>query len=223
MTVGVAILDMDGTLLSRRSIDVFCTQLGLTRRLAEVDVLSPSIPAYKTGEIIASFFKGTSKRALEDLLDAIPPNRGAEDFVRFLKSEGFMIAIATDSYEFLARRLARRLGADVAYGNVMEIRGGSLTGRLLTDRRCLKIEGCREYSACKLWFMRRLRDRFGGLMVAVGDGDSDFCAISGADIGIAYRPKSASIAAVADTVESDYYQIESWLREEIAVRQARSG
>jgi phosphoserine phosphatase len=222
MTVGIAILDMDGTLLSRRSIDVFCAELGLTRRLAEVDVLSPSIPAYKTGEIIASFFKGISKRALEDLLDAIPLNRGADDFVRFLKSKGFMIAIATDSYEFLARRLARRLGADVAYGNVMEIRDGSLTGRLLTDRRCLKVERCREYSACKLWFMRKLRDRFGGLTVAVGDGDSDFCAIGGADIGIAYRPKTGSIAAVADIVGSDYDQIGSWLREEIAVRQTRS-
>jgi phosphoserine phosphatase len=222
MTVGIAILDMDGTLLTRRSIDVFCAELGLTRRLAEVDVLSPSIPAYKTSEIIASFFKGISKRALEDMLDAIPINTGADDFVGFLKSEGFVIAIATDSYEFLARRLATRLGADVAYGNVMEIHDGSLTGRLLTNRRCLKVEGCREYSACKLWFMRRLRDRFGGLTVAVGDGDSDFCAIRGADIGIAYCPKTGSIAAVADIVGSDYHQIESWLREEIAVRQTRS-
>jgi phosphoserine phosphatase len=222
MTLGVAILDMDGTLLARRSIDVFCAELGLTQRLAEVDVVSPSIPAYKTGEIIASFFKGISKRVLEDLLDAIPINTGADHFVRFLKSEGFMIAIATDSYEFLARRLATRLGADVAYGNTIEIHDGSLTGRLLTDRRCLKIEGCREYSACKLWFMRRLRDKFGGLTVAVGDGDSDFCAISGADIGIAYRPKTRSIAAVADIVGSDYHQIESWLREEIALRRSRS-
>jgi phosphoserine phosphatase len=222
MTVGVAILDMDGTLLARRSIDVFCAELGLTQKLAEVDVVSPSIPAYKTGEIIASFFKGISKRTLEDLLDAIPINTGAHDFVRFLKSEGFMIAIATDSYEFLARRLATKLGADLAYGNIMEIRDGSLTGRLLTDRRCLKVEGCREYATCKLWFMRKLRDRFGGLTVAVGDGDSDFCAIGGADIGIAYRPKTRSIAAVADIVGSDYHQIESWLREEIAVRQTRS-
>jgi phosphoserine phosphatase len=222
MTVGIAILDMDGTLLARRSIDVFCAELGLTRRLAEVDVLSPSIPAYRTGEIIASFFKGTSKRVLEDLLGRIPINTGADDFVRFLKSEGFMIAIATDSYEFLARKLAMKLGADVAYGNVMEIHDGSLTGRLLTERRCLKVEGCREYSACKLWFMRRLRDRFGGLTVAVGDGDSDLCAIGGADIGVAYRPKTRSIAAVADIVGSDYHQIESWLREEIALRKTRS-
>jgi len=221
MTIGVAILDMDGTLLSRRSIDVFCAELGLTRRLAEVDMISPSLPAYKTGEIIASFFKGTKRRTLEDLLATIPINEGAEEFVRFLKSEGFLVAIATDSYQFLAQKLANRLGAYAAYGNIVEVRDGFLTGRLLTARRCLKVEGCREYSACKLWFMRRLRDRIGGLTVAVGDGDSDFCAIGGADIGIAYRPKISSIAALADIAGSDYHEIKSRLREEMAARETR--
>lgn len=222
MTTGVAILDMDGTLLSRRSIDVFCTELGLTSRLAEVDRMSPSLPAYKTGEIIASFFKGTKRRTLEGLLDTIPINEGAEEFVRYLKSEGFLVAIATDSYQFLAQKLATKLRADAAYGNTVEVRDGSLTGRLLTDPRCLKVEGCREYSPCKLWFMQRLRDKTGGLTVAVGDGDSDFCAIGGADIGIAYRPKSSSIVALADIAGSDYHEIKTWLREEMRLRQLRS-
>lgn len=222
MTYGVAILDMDGTLLSKRSIDVFCTELDLTRRLAEVDALSPSLPPYKTSEMIASFFKAVPRRTLERLQDTIPVNKGADGFVRFLKSEGFLVAIATDSYQFLAEKLARSLGADTAYGNVVEIRDGHLTGRLLTDHRCLKVEGCREYSTCKLWFMRELAGRSRGLTVAVGDGDSDFCAISGADIGIAYRPKTDSIATVADMVGSDFSQIESWLQGKIAARRNQS-
>lgn len=221
MTTGVALLDMDGTLLSRRSIDVFCAELGLTERLTEVDRLSPSLPAYKVSEIIAAFFKGTRRRRLEDLFDLIPISQGADSFVSFLKSKGLFVAIATDSYEFLAERLARRIGADAVYGNIVEIQDGFLTGRLLTDRRCLKAEGCREYSTCKLWFMRNLTKKIGGLTIAVGDGDSDLCSISGADIGIAYRPKTQSIAAIADTVASDYSEIASWLQEEITVRRTR--
>lgn len=221
MTTGVAILDMDGTLLSKRSIDLFCAELGLTERLAQVDRLSSHLAAYKISGIIASFFKGIPRDRLEGLLDSIPLNEGADDFVNFLKSKGFFVAIATDSYEFLAERLARRIGADAAYGNIVEVRGDFLTGNLLTDRRCLKVEGCREYSTCKLWFMRKLKNKIGGLTVAVGDGDSDLCAIGGADIGVAYRPKTNSIAMVADFVASNYSEIERWLEEEITTRPTR--
>jgi phosphoserine phosphatase len=221
MSTGVAILDMDGTLLSKRSIDVFCAELGFTERLAQVDRLSSHLPAYKISEIIASFFKGIPRRRLEGLFDSIPLNEGADDFVSFLKSKGFFVAVATDSYDFLAERLTREIDADAAYGNIVEVRGDFLTGNLLTDRRCLKVEGCREYSTCKLWFMRKLNNRLGGLTLAVGDGDSDLCAIGGADMGVAYRPKTNSIAVVADFVASDYSHIESWLEEEITTRPTR--
>ena len=215
MTTGVAILDMDGTVLSKRSIDVFCAGLGFTERLAEVDRLSPDLPAYRTTEMIAAFFKGVPRHRLEDLFDSIPLSDCADEFVSYLKSKGFFIAIATDSYEFLAERLARKIGADTVYGNIVEMQDGLLTGRLLTEPRCLKIKGCRLYSTCKLWFMRKLSDRVGGLTLAVGDGESDFCAITEADVGVAFRPKSQPIAAVADTVASDYSEIESWLQREI--------
>lgn len=222
MTTGVAVLDMDGTLLSKRSIDVFCAELGFMEKLAEVDRLSPHLPAYRIGETIAAFFKGLPRQRLEDLFDSIPLNQGADGFVGFLKSRGFFVGIATDSYEFLAERLARRIGADTVYGNMVEMEDGLLTGRLLTDRRCLKIKGCAEYSTCKLWFMRKLKDKIGGLTIAVGDGESDFCAICGADIGVAFRPKTASIVGVAKIVASEYSEVESWLRREIALGRTRS-
>jgi len=219
MTIGIAILDMDGTILSKRSIDVFCEELGLKERLAEVDRLSPTLPAYRVSEMIAKFFAGLPRDKLEELFDSIPLNRGADDFISFLKSSQFLVAIATDSYQFLAERLSRRIGADAVYGNIMEIRGNTLTGRLLTDHRCLKIEGCREYSTCKLWFMRNLKDKFGGVTVAVGDGESDLCMIKEADIGIAYRPKNQSIARVAKIIASSFLEIRSLVQEEIMIHQ----
>ena len=222
MMSGVAILDMDGTLLSRRSIDVFCTVLGLTEKLAGIDKLSPDLPAYRVSEMIAAFFEGVPRHSLEDLFDSIPLSDGADEFVSYLKSKGFFIAIATDSYEFIAERLARKIGADTVYGNIVEMQDGILTGRLLTKPRCLKIKGCRQYSTCKLWFMRELIDMVGGLTLAVGDGESDFCAITEADMGVAFRPKTQSIATIADTVASDYSEVESWLQREITTRRCQS-
>jgi phosphoserine phosphatase len=222
LTTGVALLDMDGTLLSKRSIDVFCAELGFTERLADVDRLSHGLPAYRISDMIAAFFKGLPAHRLEGLFDSIPLNQGADDFISYLRSNGFFVAIATDSYEFLAERLARRIHADAVYGNIVEKQDGVLTGRLLTDHRCLKIKGCREYSTCKLWFMRKLKDKVGGFTVAVGDGESDFCAIGGADIGIAYQPKTQSIVKVAEMAVSDYSEIESRVRREMSIRRTSS-
>jgi len=222
MTVGIAILDMDGTILSRRSIDSFCDGFGFTEKLVEVDRQSSNLPAYMVSEAIARFFSGLPKHSLEQMSDTIPLNDGINDLVSFLKSNEFHIAIATDSYQFLAERLAKRIGADSCYGNLVELQDGVLTGRLLTDHHCLKLEGCREYSACKLWFLRQMKAKIGGVTVAVGDGDSDLCMIKGADLGIAYRPKSKSITKVAHLVAQDFSEAIDFLKIELSSRERRS-
>lgn len=218
MTIGVAILDMDGTLLSERSVDVFCEKLGFKERLRGPDRLSSSLPGYRIGQMIAAFFGGVTRSELEKLFDSISLNPGAVDFVNFLRMSGFFVAVATDSYEFLAERLAKRITIDAVYGNEVEIRDGILTGRLLTQQRCLKMEGCREYAVCKLWFMKQLRESIGGIAVAVGDGDSDFCMIKEADIGIAYRPRSKSITTIAKIIGSSFEDIKPLLQQEIQDR-----
>jgi HAD superfamily phosphoserine phosphatase-like hydrolase len=216
MTICIAILDMDGTLLFKRSIDVLCEELGLTENLAQIDRVSASLPASKVSEEIAKFFEGQPRARLEEIFDSIPLNHGVHDFMRFLKQNQFLIAIATDSYQFLAERLSRKIGADAVYGHIVEIREGILTGRLLTKHRCLKVEGCREYSTCKLWFMRRLTSSDESFTVTVGDGDSDFCMMTEANVAIAYRPKSQRLTKVARFVASSFPEIEHILSREIA-------
>lgn len=221
MTSDIAILDMDGTLLCKRSIDVLCEHLGFTERLAEIDRISSSLPAYRVGEEIARFFQGQPKQGLERIFDSIPLSDGADHFVNFLKKNKFLVAIATDSYEFLAQRLARRIGADVVYGHIVEMKEEVLTGRLLTAHRCLKVKGCREYSTCKLSFMRDLK-RGEGLAVVVGDSDSDFCAMTEADVPIAYRPRSQSLVHVAKLHVSSFAELEYILQREIATGRNQS-
>jgi phosphoserine phosphatase len=218
----IAILDMDGTLLCKRSIDVLCEHLGFKERLAEFDRISSALPAYRVGEEIAQFFRDQPRQKLERIFDTIPLSDGASQFVGFLKRSKFLVAIATDSYEFLAQRLAQRIGADVVYGHIVEIKDGILTGRLLTAHRCLKIKGCREYSVCKLSFMRDLRRAEKGLVIAVGDSDSDYCVMTEADISIAYRPRSKLLMQVARIHASSFADVERILRLEIETRRNQS-
>ncbi len=203
--IGSAILDMDGTLLVKRSIDFFCESFGLEDELKKIDKLSKDLPAYKITEKIAELLAGKSKQDLLDIFKTMPLSPGSEDFIDFLRKKNFYISIATDSYQFLADYLAKKLKIDQAYGNILQFNKNIITGRVLTPLRCLKIPECKEFSVCKLWFLRELKSKIGGINVCIGDGDSDFCAFTEADISIAYRPRSDKLRKIANFEIFDFY------------------
>ncbi|MGQ9543556.1 MAG: HAD family hydrolase [Candidatus Bathyarchaeia archaeon] len=213
--VDVAILDMDGTILSKRSIDVICERFSLTGRLKEIDRRFAEAPRYMVTRKISRLLTGMNVKDLEEAFDSIPPNENVDEFVAFLKDRGFIVAIATDGYKFLADRLKSRLNLDLAYGNILEINGGVLTGKVVTQPGCLKIPGCRQYSICKLRLLKSLQGALGGWSVAVGDGDSDYCMFEGADIPIAFRPRTERLMASAATVVQDFSEATEFLRERL--------
>jgi len=216
--IGNAILDMDGTLLAKRSIDTFCESFGLQRDLKKIDKMAIILPAYEITNKIAKLLAGKKKKDLINIFETIPLSPGAQNFVNFLKKKEFFIAIATDSYQFLADALAERLDIDMTYGNILEFNNDVITGKVLTPLRCLKIPGCKEFSVCKLWFLRRLKSRIDGTTVCVGDGGSDICAFTEADIAIAYRPRNDRLKNIAHEVVSDFYDAKKVLENELKKR-----
>ncbi|WP_455276121.1 HAD family hydrolase [[Eubacterium] cellulosolvens] len=214
--IGATILDMDGTILAKRSIDVFCETFGLTEELEDIDKLSKSLPAYKITERIVELLKGKRRQEMIDIFNSIPLNPGVENFIDFLRKKDIMIAIATDSYQFLAEILAKKLGIETVYGNIIEFKNDLITGKVLTKFHCLKISQCKEYAVCKLWFLREIRSLTGGIIVCVGDGDSDYCAFTEADIAIAYRPRSNRLKTISDTTVTDFDEALNYLKERIS-------
>jgi len=149
---------------------------------------------------------------LEKAFDSIPLNDGVHQFISFLKDRGFIVALATDGYKFLADRLKVRLRLDLVYGNILQFNKDSLTGRVLTVPNCLRIPGCKEYFVCKLRLVRSLQGALGGMAVAIGDSDSDYCMLSGADIAIAYRPKTERIRKQADIIVEEFKEAIAFLK-----------
>ena len=210
---GFALLDMDGTILSRRSLDVFCERFGKTRELVELEERVRGKPEREIAEEVARLFTGIRRRDMEEAFDEIPLNPGVKEFIRFLKLHGFKVAIATDSYRFLAQRLAGRLGIDLAFGNEVEFDGGIFTGRISSHYPCMGIPGCREYSICKLRILLELKETYGGVSLAVGDGGSDICMVQGADIGVAYRPSHPLLKEKAKIIVSSFADLQEILKE----------
>jgi HAD superfamily phosphoserine phosphatase-like hydrolase len=215
----LAVLDMDGTILERRTVDVLCEKLGLTERLKEIDRKSKSMEAYEVSARIAKLFSGVKASRMEEIFDTIALVRGAREFVDFLKSREFVTAIVTDSYVFLTFRLARKLGIDAVRGNELELINGVVTGKVTMPIGWEEEEqeNCQRKAVCKLHAMNDLIRKYSiqdNKTLAVGDSHNDFCIIQKARVGVAFRPKDESIVKVAEVVvRTDFYDLIEWLKD----------
>lgn len=201
----LAVLDMDGTLLERRTVDVLCERLGLTHRLAQIDESFRSVDAYEVSAEISRLFAGMQASTLEDIFEAMQPVKGAKEFINFLKSKNFVTSIVTDSYTFLASRLARRLSIDAVKGNELEQVNGVLTGKIAMPLgwEAEQRSNCKKKAVCKLHAMKELMQEYSiqdTRTLAVGDSHTDLCIIENARVGVAFRPKDESIVEAADIV-----------------------
>jgi phosphoserine phosphatase len=201
----LAVLDMDGTILQRRTVDVLCENLGLLERLRKIDEKSGSIEAYEVSVRIAKLFSGIEAFKMQEIFDTMKLVRGVRKFVDFLKSKNFVTAIVTDSYVFLASRIARKLGIDDVKGNELELVNGVLTGKIIMPLgwEGEKQKNCQKKAVCKLHAMNDLIKEYSiqdNRTLAIGDSQSDLCIIRKARIGAAFRPKDDSVVEIADIV-----------------------
>ena len=215
MKTNFAIFDVDGTILSKRSIDVICERYNLTSKLKEIDFNFKNAPRVVVTKKIVQLFSGMNKNELISIFDSIPLNIGVIELINFLRERSFIIAIATDGYKFLADKLKEKISIDLVYGNILEFDGEILTGKVLTVPGCLHNNKCEEYLICKLRLLKSLKGTLGGIAIAVGDSDSDYCMLDGADISIVYRPKEDRIKKTADIVTSDFFAAKNYLEKRL--------
>lgn len=208
----LAVLDMDGTLLESRSIDVLCQKFGLESKLKEIDKKRTVFPdEYEVSKVIAKLFAGMKASDIEETFNSINVVNGAKEFIKTLKERKFLTAIVTDAYTFLAVILARKLGIDIVWGNKLEIVDGKITGRIIMPLGWERKENCQKKAVCKLHAMYKLAQKHEIEMnrtLAIGDSKSDFCIIEKAAIGVAFRPKDSGIVNIADlVVYGDFYEL----------------
>jgi len=214
---GLAVMDMDGTLLEDQTVKVLCKRFGLMEELRNIDRRAEFLDAYEVSRAVALLFSGLSAEEMERVFGNMAIVDGAEDFVHFLKSNDFVTAIITDSYTFLASSLAKKLRIDVVRGNELEIIDGVVTGRISMPLGWEKHEGCQKKAVCKLHEMLELTREYSideSETLAVGDSKTDLCMIKNANIGIAFRPKDPEIVPVAEiVVYTDFFELVEKLKE----------
>lgn len=186
----LVIFDMDGTLLKGRTIFIFAEKKGFKEDLFKV--INSNIKPYEKTIEIANFLEGIDSKELLEIFRDIPLQRDVEKVVKKLKKKNIITAIATDSYQFVADDLRKRLGIDYAFANSLITEKGIITGEVILHNTSLTEEfiGHEVYSICKSCVLEQFCSEFGipeDETMAVGDGMVDVCMLERAGLGIAFN------------------------------------
>ncbi|MGB9627223.1 MAG: phosphoserine phosphatase SerB [Thermodesulfobacteriota bacterium] len=189
----VIVFDMDSTIVEGEMIDEMAKLAGVRKKVASITErgMEGKIDYVQSLRERVSLLKGLRVKSLETLAKSFRLTKGSEELIGALKEMGFKIALISGGFTYFTDILKKRLGFDYAYGNVLEIKRGRLTGKLkgkiIDAQRKAEImdEICRKEGITR------------EEVVAVGDGSNDRIMVANAGLGIAFNAKEI-LKEVAD-------------------------
>jgi phosphoserine phosphatase len=177
--------DMDSTLINMEIIDEIAERAGVHSEVARITEKAMR-GDYDFEEALiqrVALLKGVTVNELTELRENIPLSEGVEELIVTLKWLGLKVVLVTGGFDFFAEHLKERLGMDFCFSNHLEIRNGSLTGR---------ISGHIIDAAEKARIVNHVSRDLGiplDQIVVIGDGANDALMIGQAGLGIAYNAK----------------------------------
>lgn len=196
----IAIFDMDNTLLRASFIHSAAARFGFEKELLEI-VTSTQNPFIRTKQI-ARLLKGKNINDLLSVADEIPVTAGLENSLDFLRSNGFITGIISDSYDCVTNHLKNKYGFDFSLANELEFSKSVATGEvkipsffLQHDNSVCSHEYCKSHALTHICrhYQVPVADT-----LAVGDGENDICIIKKAGIGISFCSTNQLLDAVSD-------------------------
>ncbi|WP_157981291.1 phosphoserine phosphatase SerB [Aliidiomarina sanyensis] len=195
---GIAIFDMDSTLIQMESIDAIAAAAGHGEEVARVteQAMQGELDFTEALQQRVKLLKGVKESLIWDMADNLPYSEGADELLRFFKKHRWRIAIVSGGFTWFADTASMRFGADYVACNVLEVQNGMLTGRLL---------GSIVDAQAKADALEALMRQYGiprEQTIAVGDGANDIPMLKAAGLGVAYNAKPI-LREVADVSIED--------------------
>jgi len=185
--------DMDSTLINIECVDEIADAAG---RKAEVAAITE---AAMRGEITdykdslrrrVALLEGVSVASMEEVYrQRLKLNPGAAELVHACKVAGLKTLLVSGGFTFFTDRIRDELGIDYTRSNVLETRGGKLTGNMVDqpwgdicdgdEKRRMLLETCARLGIQPLQ------------AIAMGDGANDLPMMGVAGLSVAYHAKPA--------------------------------
>jgi len=213
MKYKLVLFDMDGTLLDGRTIYTLAEKKEFKNELTSI--LKSGKKFYEITIEIAKLLKGYKKSELIKIIREIPLQKDVEKLIKELKKRKIKTAIVTDSYQFVADDLRKRLDLDYAYANNLISLNGRFTGEIVIHNNELIKDYINNeiYSICKSCVLDELCDKLGiseKEVIAIGDGIVDISMLDKAGLGIAFKA-SEKVQKHADVTSSDIINLLNYL------------
>lgn len=181
----LVVFDMDSTLIQAEVIDELAVAAGVGEKVKAITerAMNGEIDFDQSLIERVSCLKGLPVEKMQDILDHLPLTPGVEDFMQTTKTLGLKVAIISGGFTFFTDALKRKIGADYAFGNELEIIDGKLSG---------KVKGTIVNAQQKAFLLKLLAQQEGihtEQVVAIGDGANDLPMLSTAGLGIAFHAK----------------------------------
>ncbi len=181
---GLAVVDMDSTLITIECIDEIADIHGIKPKVAAVTAATMrgeidfSESLRRRVALLAGLEESVLERVYEQRLKLSP---GVERMIGEMKADGLKILLVTGGFTYFTERLQARLEIDYVASNTVEIASGRLTGG---------ISGTMFSAQAKADEMHRVRKEIGlksSQVIAIGDGANDLRMMAEAGISIAYK------------------------------------
>jgi phosphoserine phosphatase len=178
--------DMDATLIENESLDEIARAIGKHAEIAEItnQAMSGNTMFEHSLTQRVAMIAGTDISLVEKLFDTVIKIRpGVKTLAKTLGKSGTYLAIVSGGFTIFSERLCKEIGFDAHYSNILEVKGGKLTGKLIEPLFL---------SHDKLRIMQKIMQEQNlnkEDVVAIGDGANDLPMLTHIPLGVAFKAK----------------------------------
>ncbi len=193
--------DMDSTLINIECVDEIADAAGRKAEVAAITeaAMRGDITDYKDSlRQRVALLEGVSVDSMEEVYhQRLQLNPGAAELVHACKAAGMKVLLVSGGFTFFTDRVRDELGIDYTRSNVLEIKNGLLTGKMIDQPWGDICDG--EEKKKMLLQTCGMLDIEAAQAIAMGDGANDLPMMGVAGLSVAYhaKPKVREQAMVA--------------------------
>lgn len=190
---GLALFDMDSTLITIECIDELAALVGRREQVSEITerAMRGELDFATSLKARVAALAGVVDSQLDTLFDPIPLTQGAAELVAWLHNKGWKVGVVSGGFTWFTEQVKEQLNLDFARANVLIWQQQQLTGEVaepIIDAQA-KVDALHEW-AQQLGIPPTQT-------MAIGDGANDIPMLKAAHFGVAFCAKEA-LRQVAD-------------------------